>query len=114
LQRVNAFRKEMLQYYRMRICCFVLLAVVACMAISYATRSATSVTVAPWFLVGFALLALGLWNVSLLFGLSGAKDAVTAAAVACVWTSPSDTSSPGLARMSTQSSVSSLAARLSL
>ncbi len=87
---VAGFSRAMIGFYWGRIAGFVPLAIAAAAlslgvaaAGSFLRGSAVAIT-AFWSLAGFPFLVVGLWNVSLLFGLSRASKAAAAAAAACV------------------------------
>ncbi|MEO8128113.1 MAG: exopolysaccharide Pel transporter PelG, partial [Bryobacteraceae bacterium] len=89
IANVDGFRQEMVRFYWKRLARFVPVAVAASLlallvAAGGAFLHGTVVETAACSLAGFPFLIVGLWNVSLLFGLSMAPKAVAATAIACL------------------------------
>jgi hypothetical protein len=86
---IEDFKSDMLSFYQRGLLCFGLLAAGISCAAYVGGRLAGAITPATlsmslWSMVGFTLLVWGLWNVNMLFGLSGAASAVIATAAGCV------------------------------
>ncbi|MGH9719922.1 MAG: hypothetical protein ACRD8O_06895, partial [Bryobacteraceae bacterium] len=86
IDTVLAFRLAMIHFYWGRLIWFVPIAIAASAVSVFASTWLASggiPRVALWSLAGFPFLVVGLWNVSLLFGLSSAPKAAAAAALSC-------------------------------
>jgi len=90
IHQTTQFRKAMLDFYRDSLAGFIPLAAAAsilsmlCAVSSGIVHGRAMAVTTLWSLAGFPFLVAGLWNVSLLFGLSGALQAVRAVGIACL------------------------------
>ena len=89
IDQVDPFREDMLRYYWLRLLAFAPAALTIC-AVALWIAGQTSILATPnslmiatWSIAGFAFLAIGLWNVSLLFAITQASRAALATLAAC-------------------------------